>query len=234
MRSQLSCNAAMVMGCLLCIAIACAGQAAKTAAIHYSGRVVDESTGKPIESALIRVIPSNHEAAWRSDSQGGFSFWTGRRKNAKIEIEHEGYQIICLSPQSGSLPEVRIKPEKISALNRTGLSTSGVFYEVLAPSQSIAPAIVTADSQPKLSGSGNHWSHWYRLEVDRAPQGYTIQKVEFWLTGDHACGLSAQCQEIERTDHQIVWKFRLRGHREIGAPPATKSTAHIRAFYRAR
>jgi hypothetical protein len=230
MRFKLLSNTATVIAWLLCIATACAGQAPKVDAIHYWGRIIDRSTGKPIESARIRVIPSTYVGARRSDSRGRFSFWTGFRKSDQIEIEHDGYQTLCLLPQCGDLNDIRMQAQ---GLDQADLSSFGVTAQLILPSQSVAPAIVTADSGPKSSGAGNRWSAWYRLGVGAAPQGYTLQKVDFWLTGDDACGLSAQCRETKRSDREIRWEFRLQGHSEIGAPLRTEAVAHIRAVYRA-
>ena len=233
MRYQWSSNGSAVIGWLLCLSFvtACAGQAPRLEAIHYSGRVIDKSTGEPIESARVTILPPSCEGAWRTDSRGRFSFWTRRRKSDQIEIEHEGYKTAHLSPQFGALSVVRMEPQETMPMNRTSLSAS-VAAELIAPSQSVAPAIMTADSEPEPSGEGNNWSRWYGLRLGRAPEAYTVQNVDFWLTGDRACGSSAQCREVERSDHQILWQFRLRGHDESGAPPRTNSTAHIRAIYR--
>lgn len=105
---------------------------------------------------------------------------------------------------------------------------------VLPPSQSVAPAVVTADSGVKSSGAGNNWSKWYRLGVGEAPRAYTVQKVEFWLTGDRACGVSAECREISGNDHEVEWEFRLKGNEERGMPAVVLSEGHIRVFYRLR
>ena len=56
----------------------------------------------------------------------------------------------------------------------------GTHLEGFPPSQSVAPAIVTADSRPIRSGGGHPWSPWYQLEVGKAPAGYQLQRVEFW------------------------------------------------------
>lgn len=230
MRSKLLSKAATLIAWLFCSAIWSAGQAPKVDAVHYWGRIIDNSTGKPIEFALIKVIPSTYVGAWRSDSRGRFSFWTGFRKSDQIEIEHNGYRTLRLSPEYGDLNDIRMQAQ---GLNQAALSSFGVTAELISPSQSVAPAIVSADSEPKPSGAGDRWSAWYRLEVGAAPEGYTLQKVEFWLTGDGACGLSAQCRETKRSDREIQWEFRLRGHSEIGAPLRTEAVAHIRAVYRA-
>jgi len=105
---------------------------------------------------------------------------------------------------------------------------------LLPPSQAVAPAIASADSGLKPSGADKRWSKWYRLGVGRAPRGYTVQKTEFWLSGDHACGASAACREIARDDQQVVWEFRLQGHDQTGTPGRTHSEGHIRVHYRAQ
>jgi hypothetical protein len=72
----------------------------------------------------------------------------------------------------------------------------GQNAELIPQSQSVAPAIVTADSGIKSSGTGAGWSKWYRLGVGKAPKGYTVQKAEFWLTGARSCGVLAECREL--------------------------------------
>lgn len=217
----------------LIFATSCVGQTSGTEAIHYRGRVIDESTGKPIDSARIKAVPSIYDGTWRTDSRGRFSFWTTRGRNYELEIEHEGYIGLSLTPQHGALKDIRLEPQASAIPRLTGVLPPGEAV-IMTPSQSVAPAIVTADSAPRLSGTRNNWSRWYRLGVGKAPQGYTVQKVEFWLTGDRACGLGAQCREISRSNQQALWEFRLRGHDEADAPPRTYSTAHIRAIYRAQ
>ena len=105
---------------------------------------------------------------------------------------------------------------------------------LVPPSQGVAPAIVTAHSGIRSSGSGENWSQWYRLEVGRAPTGYTVQKAEFWLSGDRACGPTAECWEILRNDQQVLWEFRLKRHDGSGAGKAAFSEGHIRVTYRPR
>lgn len=106
--------------------------------------------------------------------------------------------------------------------------------QLMPPSQSVAPAFVTADSGPKPSVVEKRWSKWYRLGVGKAPSGYTVQKVDFWLTGDGKCGSSAECREITRTDDQVLWEFRLEGHEETGKTRQACSVAHIRVTYRSQ
>jgi len=104
--------------------------------------------------------------------------------------------------------------------------------KLLPPSQAVAPAIASADSGLKPGGAGKRWSKWYRLGMGKAPSGYTVQKTEFWLTGDHACGASAECREIAKDDRQVLWEFRLQGHDKTGAQRRTYSEGHIRVTYR--
>jgi hypothetical protein len=103
---------------------------------------------------------------------------------------------------------------------------------LIPPSQSVAPAILTADSGPKRSGAGNNWSQWYRLGAGKAPSGYTLQNVEFWLTGERECGAGAECRELAKNDGQVLWEFRLRGGGGTGRAAQGASVAHIRVFYR--
>ena len=116
------------------------------------------------------------------------------------------------------------------SLRRRGYSPRTNFAAVAG----VAPAIASADSGLKPSGAGKGWSKWYRLGVRKAPSGYTVQKTEFWLSGDHVCGASAECREIARDDQQVLWEFRLQGHHETGSSGRTYSEGHIRVLYRAQ
>src|SRR5579859_3360043 len=235
MHTRLSIRTSRALGYLLCLfsVSACAAQTAKIESLHYRGRVIDNSSGKPIEAARITVLPATCDGAWRTDSRGRFSFWTTRRESTHIEIEHDGYHTVRLSPRPGDLGDLRMEPDRTATTQRASLATSDVSIEILPASQSIATAIMTADSTPKWSGPGKRWSRWYRLGVGKAPGGYTVEKVEFWLTGDGACDLSAQCREVSESDQQVLWEFRLEGHNELDAPLRTETVAHIRAVYRA-
>jgi hypothetical protein len=106
--------------------------------------------------------------------------------------------------------------------------------KLVPPSQSVAPAIVTADSGVKSSGVGKNWSGWYQLGTGKAPQGYTVMKTEFWLTGDRKCGEFAECQEVEKSDQQVLWEFRFQGNETGGMAKVVTSEAHIRVTYRPR
>ena len=89
---------------------------------------------------------------------------------------------------------------------------------------------VTSSGQ-KLSGRGKDWSPWYEVRVGAAPNGYTIQSVDFWLTGDRTCGAWAECKEVVKNDSKVIWSFRLQGHDEWGAPPQAYSEGHLRVIF---
>src|SRR5437588_7816481 len=105
------------------------------------------------------------------------------------------------------------------------MSASGEKDELMPPSPAVAPAIASADSEPKLSGTGAHWSPWYRLGIGKAPGGYTLYRVEFWLSGDRSCGDGAECRKVAESDREVLWEFCLQGHKEEGAPTRTYSVA---------
>jgi hypothetical protein len=115
-----------------------------------------------------------------------------------------------------------------------GVQLNSQEPRLVPPSQSVAPAIVTADSGVKFSGAGRNWSDWYQLGTGKAPLGYTVIKTEFWLTGDRKCGELAECREVQRNDQQVLWEFRLRGNDTGGVAKIATSQAHIRVIYRAR
>jgi hypothetical protein len=194
-------------------------------AIHLQGRVVDDSTGKPLEKAHIRILASG-KGVWSTDAQGRFTFWIPDSSGDRLEIGKENYQIVFMDARPGFLGDIRLQPLPSSAW-------SSVRAEKLIPaSQSVAPAIITAESAKKASGTGDAWSPWYRLGVGKAPGGYTVEKSEFWLSGDRACGAWAECRELIKSDSEVLWEFRLQGHSEIKAPRRTFSTGHIRVIYR--
>jgi hypothetical protein len=205
----------------------------KNAAIHLSGHVRDRQTGKAIEAARIKVLPSTDKAIWRTDGKGEFSFWLAKQEVDRVEIEAPGYRTVSLAPETGALGNVQLTRK--SADGSTPAFVSGTNASPLMPiSQAVAPAIMTADSGPQPSGSGSSWSPWYRIGVTRAPAGYAVSRAEFWLSGDGACGRSAECHQLGSNDKQVLWEFRLHGHNEIGAPSRTFSVAHIRVIFRPR
>jgi hypothetical protein len=205
----------------------------RSQAMHIWGGVRDQYTGKPIEAARIRVLPSTDNAIWRTDQEGHFSFWLAKQELDRIEIEAESYGTVSLVPTIGAVLNVRLAPESADTSTRSNVSRRNAF-PLMPPSQAVAPAIMTADSGPKQSGAGSSWSSWYRLGINKAPAGYTVSRVEFWLSGDGACGRSAECRQLASTDEQVLWEFRLHGHDEIGAPSMTLSVAHLRVIFRTR
>ena len=173
------------------------------------------------------LTPSIDDCVWRTDADGRFSFWAPVLSKQRLIAEADGYESRSLKVQSGNLSDIRLPPS--SSVQLTALP--GEPY-LMPPSQAVAPAIMTAESGPKVSGSGKDWSRWYRLGVDKAPGGYRFQHAEFWLSGDRSCGNGAQCREVIENNKQVVWEFRLQGHNEYGAPRQTYSVAHIRVLYR--
>jgi hypothetical protein len=202
-------------------------------AIHVSGHVSDRYTGEVIEGARIKVFPSTDNAVWGTDQKGEFSFWLKKQELDRIEIGAEGYSTASLVPTTGALRDVRLVRESADTYTPSHMSGENALPP-LPPSQAVAPAIMTADSRPKPSGTGRSWSPWYRLAITKRPAGYAVGRVEFWLSGDGACGHSAECRQVGRNHEQVVWEFRLHGHSEIGAPSRTFSVAHIRVIFRPR
>jgi hypothetical protein len=222
--------------CILSLSTCLSGASSsrtKNVAMHLSGHVRDRQTGKAIEAARIKVLPSTDSAIWGTDGNGEFSFWLAPQEIRRVEIEAPGYRTVSLAPMTGALGDVQLIHE--SADGSTPAYVSGTNASPVLPiSQAVAPAIMTADSGPRPSGTGSSWSPWYRIGVTRAPAGYAVSSVEFWLSGDGACGRSAECRQLGSNDEQVMWEFRLHGHKEIGAPPRTFSVAHIRVIFRPR
>jgi len=232
-------SVARLLSALLCViplstrSVGASSDHSKIEAIHIWGRVTDQYTGKAIEAARIRVLPSSDNAIWQTDAEGRFSFWLAKRGLDRIEIEAEGYARVSLVPMMGAVLNVRLSRESADTSMRASMSRKNAF-PLMTPSQAIAPAIITADSGPKPSGTGRTWSSWYRLGINKAPAGYAVSHVEFWLSGDGACGRSAECRQLTSSDEQVLWEFRLRGHDEIGAPSRTFSVGHIRVIFRSQ
>ena len=108
----------------------------------------------------------------------------------------------------------------------------GPSQSSLTGSAAPPPRIVEASSGSKLSGKAQQWSPWYEVRVGAAPEGYTVEKAEFWLSGDRSCGAWAVCKETTKNDNEVIWQFRLQGHDEWGAPPQTYSEGHLRVTYK--
>jgi hypothetical protein len=92
--------------------------------------------------------------------------------------------------------------------------------------------VVEVSSGPNPSGVGKDWIEWYQVKIGAAPAGYTIEKVDFWLSGDRACNAWAECKELSKDDTQVMRQFRLQGHDEWGAPRLANSEGHLRATYK--
>jgi hypothetical protein len=224
------------MTILLFVVVVCTGvvrlppleaeqQAHKAKAVRVRGRILDGVTKKPIAEAHLKMLPTA-TGTWSTDERGQFAFWIPSNVGSRVEIEREKYASVAVDLRGGFLGDI--------PLGRLASSEwqLGGPRELMPASQLVAPAIVTADSGPRISGDGYAWSAWYRLGVGKAPAGYTIQKVEFWLSGDRGCSAWAECRELVRCDNEVTWEFRLRGHNERGAPRKTFSTGHIRVIYR--
>ncbi len=216
---------------ILCIATTCPHaleaqpRGSRARAIRLQGRVIDGSTGKPVEAAHIRLLPSG-KGAWHTDAQGQFRFWIPDTMGERIEVGREDYRSVSVDTRPRFVRDIRLEPLPSSVWPSTRSN------KLMPASQSVAPAIVTAESVEKTSGRGDAWSPWYRLGVGKAPGGYTVEKAEFWLSGDRACGAWAECRELVQSDSEVSWEFRLQGHSETGAPSRSFSTGHIRVIYR--
>lgn len=123
------------------------------------------------------------------------------------------------------------KMKKPSSAASDGKLQEGHPQTSLTGSAAPPPRIVEASSGPKLSGKRTEWSPWYELRIGAAPEGYTVEKAEFWLSGDRSCGVWAECKETSKNPVEVIWQFRLQGHDEWGAPPQTYSEGHLRVTY---
>lgn len=196
--------------------------------VHFGGRVVDGATGKPVEAAQISLSASIDRCVWRTDSDGKFSFWAPVETNQQMIIAADDYASVSLVVRSSHLHDVPLHAARFRVV------APEAPVQWLAPSQAVAPAFITADSGPRLSGRGKSWSPWYQVGLGKAPSGYTVQRVEFWLSGDRSCNAGAECREVEKNDERVLWEFRLQGHDEIGAPARAASKAHLRVSYRSK
>ena len=124
-------------------------------------------------------------------------------------------------------PEIRQKRVEQPPISVASPSTSTTASTAEPPTK-----IAEASSGPKLSGSGKDWSEWYQVRIGAAPAGYSVEKTEFWLSGDRTCGAWAECKELAKDETQVTWEFRLQGHDEWGAPPQASSEGHLRVYYK--
>jgi len=189
---------------------------------------------------MIRVEKKQDSDSWKSRRRSSINHW---RLTALLSIATcVAILVLCAAnlcmgqekdhlTGGSSILMSRVVESPLSISSEI-LQNSGTHLEGLPPSQSVAPAIVTADSSPIRSGRSTHWSPWYRLEVGKAPAGYALQHVEFWITGDSKCGSSAECKEIIQGDSGVLWKFRIRSQSETRSASGGYSVAHLRVFYR--
>ena len=82
----------------------------KNAAIHLSGHVTDRQTGKAIEAARIKVLPSTDKAIWGTDSKGEFSFWLAKQEIITSKSKHRAIAQ-CLWRMTGALGDVQLMRE---------------------------------------------------------------------------------------------------------------------------
>jgi hypothetical protein len=90
--------------------------------------------------------------------------------------------------------------------------------------------VVEESSGPQLSGTGDTWSSWYSVNVGPAAKGYTLDKVEFWLTGDRQCNDGAECKEASKGDSGVTELFKLKGH--SGSTVPLPSEGHLKVTYK--
>jgi hypothetical protein len=90
-----------------------------------------------------------------------------------------------------------------------------------------AEQIVVVNSGAKASGEGKGWSEWYQL-CGVVPPGYTLASGEFRLVGDRSCGAWAECEETQKTNDQVCYRFRMQGHDERFAPRVASSEGILR------
>jgi hypothetical protein len=67
---------------------------------------------------------------------------------------------------------------------------------------------------PYPSGEANNPGKWYELCNSPEPEGWTIEKSEFILTGDRTCGSWAECNKTTDTPTKVCYQFRMQGHSE--------------------
>ena len=89
--------------------------------------------------------------------------------------------------------------------------------------------VVEESSGPQLSGMGDAWSSWYSVDLGPAPSGYTLNKAEFWLTGDRKCNLGAECKVASENDSGVTGIFRLKGRAR--STSALRSEGHLKVTY---
>ena len=72
----------------------------------------------------------------------------------------------------------------------------------------------TVKQSEQWSGEGSEYSEWYLLESDPPLEGYEIVSHRFYLAGDRNCGEYAECEPVEQTPEDVVYRFRMQGHND--------------------
>lgn len=194
----------------------------KSAVQHYVGRVTDKKTEAPIRAAKISLEIEGAPPVSYTDSEGTYSFWLRRLLpglDGRIRVDAEGYDHFdrILSVESGNkLEDIRLQP-------------IAKPIDVAQPPPQCGQ--VEQGSGPQISGVGKGWSGWYQVRVGPSPARCTVDKVEFWLTGDRQCNAWSECQELTRDDSGIAYQFRLQGHQER-FPGQAYSEGHLRVIYK--
>ena len=64
------------------------------------------------------------------------------------------------------------------------------------------------------SGKGLDFSPWYEIVSD-PNSGYELTSSTLRLEGTHTCGHWAQCEQVDRTNDFVKWRFRIQGTKEV-------------------
>jgi hypothetical protein len=146
--------------------------------------------------------------------------WMDKLKEDLERMEAEGLQALAGVPGEITIRQAQARTSR-SSLTGAGAvvkpatpSVSEKFQSpkpVANPSNSTTAStaepptkIAEASSGPKLSGSRKDWSEWYQVKIGVAPAGYSVEKTEFWLSGDRTCGVWAECKELTRDETQVT------------------------------
>src|SRR5713101_718384 len=184
---------------------------------HNNYEPYERIVSSDISSQLgdVRLTPALHSSASPpAEASGGTA---GRPTPGAGSGTAAGVGVMAARPSAAMIGKVRTPASTPHAEPSPALATTA-----------LPPRVVEASSGPKLSGRGKDWSPWYQLKVGMASAGYTIEKAEFWLSGDRTCGAWAECREVRKDDTEVTWEFRLQGHDEWNAPPQAYSEGHLR------
>ena len=133
---------------------------------------------------------------------------------------------------TGSSASVKRPSSSVTDRDRSPIQLAPPPASMIESTAELPTKVAVASSGPKLSGSGKEWSEWYQVSIGAAPAGYSLEKTEFWLSGDRTCGAWAECKELAKEETHVEWQFRLQGHDEWGAPRQASSEGHLRVFYK--